>query len=365
MHSAPAPKTPASAICRRDLRDEMPAKISPAVSVIIPLFNAERYVAECLTSLTNQTLKNFEIVVADDCSTDNSVAVVQNFFATFGDRLKVLQLSKNSGAPGIPRNFAINAAGGEYIFFLDADDLLDTAALENFYIVAKNFDADVVHAERSLSFVESPGKFEAGFFVFQTGNFVTAPTLETFDTKKRVEDFIDKRYLWWGCNKLLRRKFLVDNAITFRPLPRFEDFLFALKCLLAAKNYVRVPFVDYYYRIRPDSMSHKIYDAAEISDDLTKIFHAVDEFLTDEKFFRDNFRYRYPILDLFMREQLDWVAEAFFTKNNFKPAELFELLRRKIFSREPEKNVALTAYLFVAANLLTLHKNQSTTEVSI
>lgn len=338
-------------------------KIFPAVSVIIPLFNAERYVGECLTSLANQTMQNFEIVVADDCSTDKSVAVVQKFFATFGNRLKVLQLSKNSGAPGIPRNFAINASAGEYIFFLDADDLLDNAALENFYTVAKNFDADVVHAERSLSFVESHGKFEAGFFAFQTGELVTAPTLETFDLKKRVEDFIAKRYLWWGCNKLFRRQFLLDNAITFRPLPRFEDFLFALKCLLAAKNYVRVPNVDYYYRIRTDSMSHKIYpDALTISDELAKIFRAVDEFLNGEKFFRDNFRYKFPIFDLFMREQLDWIADSFFAKNKFDPAELFELLRLKIFSREPANNVALTAYLFVAANLLTLHKNQSTTE---
>lgn len=337
----------------------------PAVSVIVPLYNAERYVGECLTSLANQTFTDFEVIVADDCSTDNSLTVVQKFFAVFDNRLTVLKLSQNSGAPGIPRNFALNVACGEYVFFLDADDLLDKNTLENFYTAAKKFDADVVHAERSLSFTEKRGQIEAGFFVFQTGEFVTAPTLETFDTGERVKDFLGKRYLWWACNKLFRRKFLVDNAINFRALPRFEDFIFALKCLIAAENYVRVPFVDYYYRIRTGSLSHKIYDAAEISDDLVKIFRALADFLDGEKFFRDNFRYKYPILDLFMREQFDWVSKSFFTENHFDPAELFELLRLKIFSRESEDNAALTTYLFVAANLLTLRANQNITENSI
>ena len=119
---------------------------NPAVSVIVALYNAEKYIGECLTSLANQTLKNFEIIVVDDCSTDNSRAVVENFFAKFGDRLKLAKLNKNSGRPGIPRNFALEAAHGKYVYFLDADDLLTATTLEELHTAAEKFNADVVHA---------------------------------------------------------------------------------------------------------------------------------------------------------------------------------------------------------------------------
>ena len=67
----------------------MAKKNNPAVSVIIAMYNAENFIAECLASLANQTMQDFEIIVVDDCSIDNSLKVVESFFATFGDKLKV------------------------------------------------------------------------------------------------------------------------------------------------------------------------------------------------------------------------------------------------------------------------------------
>ncbi|MBR1807101.1 MAG: glycosyltransferase family 2 protein, partial [Selenomonadaceae bacterium] len=66
---------------------------NPAVTVIVAMFNAQDFIADCLTSLLNQTFQDFEIIVADDCSTDSSLAVVQNFLPEFGDRLRILTLS--------------------------------------------------------------------------------------------------------------------------------------------------------------------------------------------------------------------------------------------------------------------------------
>lgn len=110
---------------------------NPAVTVIVAMFNAQDFIADCLTSLLNQTFQDFEIIVADDCSTDSSLAVVQNFLPEFGDRLRILTLSKNSGHPGIPRNFALEAARGKYVCFLDSDDMLSENAPEDFFNVAK------------------------------------------------------------------------------------------------------------------------------------------------------------------------------------------------------------------------------------
>ena len=105
----------------------------PAVSVIIPMYNTEKYITECLNSLLNQTLENFEVIVVDDCSTDNSFAIAEKFIPAFESKNKTLVTVKfiqNSGCPGIPRNFAINTSKGKYIYFLDSDDFLDKNVLE-------------------------------------------------------------------------------------------------------------------------------------------------------------------------------------------------------------------------------------------
>ena len=335
----------------------MAKKNKPALSVIIPIFNAEKYIGETLTSLAAQTFKDFEVIVVDDCSTDNSCAVVENFSATFGDRLKIAKLSKNSGCPGIPRNFAMEAARGKYVYFLDADDLLSETALEELCNVAENFNADVVHAEKTFAFFDEDGISCAEPISFQTGEFVTAPTLETFDLEKRVTDFVNKRYLWWACNKLFRRQFLLDNKIKFSAIKTFEDFVFTFMCLVAAKNYVRVPFVNYYYRVRKNSLSHESRDAVELSTIMIKVVGELDNFMNGRKFFRENYQCRYALLDFFIRERLEVIAKNFFVTSKLEPAEVFDFFREKIFSAMQNDNAALTSYLFVAAALSSLKNN--------
>ena len=107
-----------------------PRQPYPAVSVIIPLYNAERYISECLDSVLNQTFDNYEVIVVDDCSTDNSVAIVESYAEKFGGRLILSRMDKNSGSGGLPRNKGIMLSRGEYIQFLDADDMLTNTALE-------------------------------------------------------------------------------------------------------------------------------------------------------------------------------------------------------------------------------------------
>ena len=331
----------------------MPEK-NPAVSVIIPVYNAEKYIGDCLTSLANQTFADFEVIVVDDCSSDNSRAVVENFFATFGDRLKFAKLSANSGFPGIPRNVALEAARGDYVYFLDADDLLTANALEELFVVAEKFQADVVHAEKCLAFFDADGVEGAEAVSFQEGEFVTEPTLETFDIAARIDAFTQKKFLWWAWNKLFRRRFLRENKITFPAMRCFEDFVFVLKCIVAAKNYVRVPSVNYYYRVRDDSISHRSDGLAKFFDNVLAVVKSMDDFMAGEKFFADNPNYRYALTDFFVRERLGNFAEKTFLQSGYDAGEVFEFFRDEIFSRKPEDNVAFTAYLFVAMNILKL-----------
>ena len=319
------------------------------------MYNAEKYIGECLTSLVNQTFQNFDIIVVDDCSTDNSRKVVQSFSETFSGRLKLKKMSKNSGYPGLPRNTALDMARGKYVYFLDSDDLLTETALEELYNVAEKFDADVVHVEKCFMFLSGYGIKSAEIQSIQTGEFVTEPTLETFDIGERVEGFTQKRYLWWACNKLFRRKFLRDNKISFPAIKSFEDFVFVFNCLVAAKNYVRVPFVSYYYRVRNDSLSHETVDDVRFMDEIISVIKNTDDFMSGRKFFIDNPQYKYMLADFFMQERLEVFTRDFILKGDYTIGEVYNLLCKEILSQRPQDTVALTAYLLVTASVLKLY----------
>ena len=342
----------------------MAKKNPPAISVIIPMFNTEAYVAECLTSLANQTFQDFEIIVADDCSTDNSRAVVKSFLSTFGDKLHMMKLSKNSTCAAVPRNFALKEAVGKYVYFLDSDDFLTETALEDLYNVAEKFDADVVHTEKAFKFDDERGKDSSELFSLQTGKLVAEPTLETSDTGERVAAFIQKRFTWWACDKLFRRKFLLDNKIAFPLVRVFEDFVFTFKCIVAAKNYVRVPFADYYYRIRKDSASHRKLDAVSFMSDVVVTVTSLDSFMRGRKFFTDDPQLMYLVLDFFVQNRLDVFSNKIFLAQDHSPGEVYDVLYKKIFSVKPKDNVALTSYLFVTANILRLYLNQQAAEIN-
>lgn len=103
---------------------------SPLVSVIIPLYNAERYIAETIESVINQTYENWELIVVDDCSTDKSREIVRSF-ASKDNRIRLIESETNFGGPARPRNIGIDNSKGEYIAFLDADDLWLSMKLED------------------------------------------------------------------------------------------------------------------------------------------------------------------------------------------------------------------------------------------
>ena len=102
--------------------------MSCVVSVVMPCFNSSRFISESIESVLAQTFSDWELIIVDDCSTDNSVEVVQSFVAR-DSRIKLIQLAENSGA-AVARNAAIEAAQGRYIAFLDSDDLWDADFLD-------------------------------------------------------------------------------------------------------------------------------------------------------------------------------------------------------------------------------------------
>lgn len=117
-----------------------------AISVIIPIYNVAEYIGECLDSLLIQTFQDFEVIIVDDCSTDNSVEIVESYAPKFNGRLQLTKTKTNSGGGGyVPRNIGFKLARGNYVYFADADDFLLGTALETLYTTARKHSVEVVY----------------------------------------------------------------------------------------------------------------------------------------------------------------------------------------------------------------------------
>ena len=343
----------------------MPKAKIPFVTVIIPMYNSEDYIEECLQSLLNQSLKNLEVIIIDDCSTDNSVAVAKKMAQQFSmndDELFVKKLKKNSGYPGLPRNEAINLAKGKYIYFLDSDDFLSETALEDLYNVAEEFNADVVHSEKSYIYTDA--ETEETVESNQSGEFVEEPLLETLDISKRIDDFTKKRYLWWGCNKLFRRELLVKNKIKFSSMTLFEDLFFTFQCVICAKNYVRVPFVNYHYRIREGSLSHNSPLSGQHIRNFIDALDSIDTFMNKQEIFNRNAQYKYSVLDFLVQLYLDATSNNLFIDSNLGLTEIYNFLYREVFSLNSSKGAAFNSQIFILMNLYRILVNQQAAEIA-
>src|SRR5690554_5458375 len=114
---------------------------SPLVSIVIPLYNVEQYVDECLESVRQQTYENLEIIVVEDCSTDNSLKALEPYLAD--ERVRLIQHEQNGGLSAA-RNTGIEAATGEYLMFVDSDDVVERTLVEVCIRAARRLSADVV-----------------------------------------------------------------------------------------------------------------------------------------------------------------------------------------------------------------------------
>ena len=126
----------------------------PKVSIIVPVYNSQRYLVECLESLVNQSLKDIEIVIIDDGSKDNSAQIIEEYRSSYSNIIKVLS-QKNSGQ-AVARNKGIQICTGEYIGFLDSDDTAELDMFEKMYATAKESDADFVYCD--FYYVTDSGK---------------------------------------------------------------------------------------------------------------------------------------------------------------------------------------------------------------
>ena len=337
-------------------------QVIPAISVIMPLYNVEKYVGEALDSLLAQTFKDFEVLVVDDCSTDSSPAIVESYIPKFDGRLKLVTMKKNSGRASAPRNMGLTLSRGEYIYFMDDDDAIVPDALEILYGFAKNFNADVVQCEKcyevpeehwnDAEFIKSlkPSCYPAGERIF-----VKAPSILTDDIAKRSLEFSQKWLTWNVWLQLIRRDFILKNEIRFGDFLR-EDMLFVICEICTAKRYVVIPNVLYHYRKREDSALHTKPDILElIKTEINSFKYGIqylEEFFSQSELFSQRPDLKYTLFDMFAQEILTRLNALY---AQIPPHEIDEILRHEF----GDNRDALTPFMFSAMNSYRLQLLQS------
>lgn len=204
----------------------------PKVSIVIPVYNVEKLLDRCIKSLLNQTYKDYELIFIDDGSKDNSLKILEKYKQN--KKIKILT-QKNNG-PAITRNRGIKLAKGEYIMFVDSDDYVSKEYIEKYYtaIIADNYDLVI------------------GGYQKVTGTHIDF-------VRKLTEGEFAKYIVTGPVSKMYRKKFLLDNQITFLDTTASEDIYFNV---LAYSKNPKIKIIDdigYYYYYNTSSLSNTLH----------------------------------------------------------------------------------------------------------
>lgn len=248
----------------------------PLISVIIPVYNVEKYLSQCLESVLCQTYRNLEIILVDDGSTDNSPSICDSYKEK-DSRIKVIH--KENGGLSDARNSGIISSTGEYVLFLDSDDFWDDKTA-----ITKLVDRiNITHAE-VLSYRLK--KFNEG-----ENTFIPSPAapnempIELKCKKDQLEFLSDNTlYIASACNKLLKRSLLIEDMM-FEKGAFSEDVEWCALLMLKARSFDYIDLDFYCYRQRSGSIAHTITDKSciDLSNHIKKLTKIIELAGDEEK----------------------------------------------------------------------------------
>ncbi len=231
------------------------------ISVIVPVYNVEKYIRETLESIRCQTLADFEVLVVNDGSTDGSQEIIAEFCAQDG---RFHSFQKENGGVSEARNFALDRAVGEYVFFVDGDDRVPPESLETLYWRAKEKDADMV-----VGIMQEFGVYGARILQ-ATEDLAKKDVIERYDTRMG--------WIFSVCNKLFRRAVIEQNHLRFEKVRYTEDGLFSFHFTFAARTITGCETVAYLYRRRSFWDENSVTQAAT-AEYLRDLLTALDKLL--------------------------------------------------------------------------------------
>ena len=226
----------------------------PKVSVIVPVYNVEKYLERCINSLVNQTLQDIEIILVDDGSTDSSKIIIEKYLNLHREKIKYYY--KENGGLSSARNYGIPYAKGEYIAFLDSDDYIEPTMYEEMYNVAKKENSDMVECDFIWEYPDKQ-KYDCG---------------QIYNSKKEALE--KARVVAW--NKLIKRDILEKEKIEFPFGLRYEDveFFYKLVPSLNKISFVKSYFIHYVQRDNSivNTQNSKTMDIFKVLDNVIEYY---------------------------------------------------------------------------------------------
>lgn len=243
------------------------------VSVIIPIFNVEKYLKKSLDSVVNQTLKEIEIIAIDDGSTDNSLNILKEYQNT-DDRIIIFE-QENKG-PGEARNLALNHVKGEYVFFLDSDDWIELNTLEKLYNNAIENNCDLVLFD-SIEHLPNDEYKPRRFFILDN----LKNQVFNFESEKKI--VLNSYFVPWS--KLYKTSFIKENNIRYPPFLLFVDVSFHIANISLAQRVTYLPEIFYHYNKLNESSVQNTKIEMNRSKVIFDVINRVEKFLLENNLF--------------------------------------------------------------------------------
>ena len=303
------------------------------ISIIVPVYNTEKFVIRALKSISNQTYKNIEIIVVNDGSTDNSLEIVEKY-ANDDTRIKVY--SKKNGGLSSARNFGISKANGKYIMFIDSDDFIDSIMVESMSEGIKSENADLI---------------VSGLYIdYENLNLETLSTKKVCSVAKKVitdkveishESMILKKggVIDSCCNKLYKKE-IIDRYNLFMPKGEmFEDTEFNFQYLNYVNKMVVLPECFYHYMQRNVNRITNTYNDKKL-DFLFKRVSTMKNYIENNGDLKDMVyvaywfsRYAYStLMDVCkLKLDLDSIINAIFTSTQYQELKLIKFKYPNLF----------------------------------
>ncbi|MBR5575241.1 MAG: glycosyltransferase [Alphaproteobacteria bacterium] len=260
----------------------------PKISIIVPVYNMEKYIARCIRTLTRQTLTDIEILLIDDGSTDNSLQIMQEF-ADHDNRIKILQ-QKNLG-PAAARNTGLDNATGKYLMFCDSDDGYKETMCQTMFDTIESQNVDVVCCHNFFNYEDGLDNYEK---YRRTLNWYFNPKTSGRHklTDKRI---VDTNVLLW--NKIWKRELVTKHGIRFPTGHEHDDDTFWYQYAFVSREiyFLRTPL--YYYFLRSGSiMSSQIHKQPKNRYDRLAITDYILNFLQQHNLLK---QHKQAMLDIF------------------------------------------------------------------
>ena len=265
------------------------------VSIIIPVYNVEKYLHKCLDSVINQTLKEIEIIVVNDGSKDNSQNIIDDYASKDS---RIISLIKKNGGQGSARNYGLKHAKGEFVTFVDSDDYVDFKMCEELYNNAKKNNSDLV--------------FSDCMCVDENYNYLILDNNTNLEANNLKKKFLISQF--GPCFKLIKLDILKKNKLFFPNIRAYEDISIVPAWILFSNNISYLDKKLYYYFIRQGSTMKQIVYNKKLEDIFISLELLFDSFLKNDKLETYNSELEW----IYIENLLHAASLRFFKFDNYK-----------------------------------------------